>query len=270
MTPPRARTASSVAGPALAAGLALCALLSTTACSALSTPPTARKPDYAPATAAPTPTKRAPATPAGPAALTTAQAQAALVTEADLGEPWMPTQGAATWHDGLLKATTDKPDCRRLLDTLYAEEPFGADAPARAVIGLDDLWNESQLRYQVITRPSAELDRTLAWLRTLPEKCARFTATTGPGYVQGVQVVDAGLPEVGDARQGLRVVLTGETPDGEPTVLTMDLAVVRVGDDALGLTHGGLGEVSPEITQAAVQLGAQRLTEVRRTGRVQV
>ncbi|ANS66610.1 hypothetical protein SLINC_4386 [Streptomyces lincolnensis] len=269
MAPPRVRTAS-VPRVRSASVLALSALLTTTACSALSTPPTAQKPDYAPTTAAPTPKKSAPATPPGPAALTAAQAQAALVTEADLGEPWMPTQGAATWHDGLLKATTRQPDCRRLLDTLYAEEPFGADTPARAVIGLDDVWNESQLRHQVITRPPAELDRTLAWLRTLPQKCARFTATTGPGYVQGVQVVDAGLPEVGDARQGLRVVLTGETPEGEPTVLTMDLVVVRVGDDALGLTHGGLSEVSADVTQAAVQLGAQRLTEVRRTGRVQV
>ena len=37
--------------------------------------------------------------------LTEAQAHAALVTEGDLGAPWAPTQGAATWRDGVLKAT---------------------------------------------------------------------------------------------------------------------------------------------------------------------
>ena len=35
-------------------------------------------------------------------------AQAALVTDADLGEPWTPTQGVATWHDGVLKAKADR------------------------------------------------------------------------------------------------------------------------------------------------------------------
>ncbi len=244
--------------------LALGGLLVTAACSALSTPPTAQKPDYAPST-----------TPAGtsapsPAALTQAQAQAALVTEADLGEPWTPTQGAAIWHDGLLKATTGLPDCRRLLDTLYAEEPFGPGAPPEAVISLDDVWNESQLRYQIVTRNPADVDRAIAWLRTLPKKCARFTATTPQGDRLDGQVTDAALPAVGDARQGLRVTLAGATLNDEPVLLTLDVGVVRVGDDAIGLSHGGLGDIEPEVTQAAVQLGAQRLADVRKLGRTPI
>jgi hypothetical protein len=254
MTPPPSR--------ALAASVvSLCALLTATGCSALSTPPTAQKPDFAPTTTPPGASASSSA--AGAPALTRAQAQAALVTEADLGEPWVPTQGAAIWRDGLLKATTELPDCRRLLDVLYAEELFGANARARAVIGLDDVWNESQLRYQVITHSPADVDRTLAWLRTLPRKCAEFRATTAHGNLQDVQVTDAALPETGDARQGLRVLLSGATLDGDPVQLTLDVAVVRVGDDAIGVTHGG-----PD-TEAAVQLGTQRLTEIRKQGRVQ-
>ncbi|MGW0331652.1 hypothetical protein ACWD0J_07190 [Streptomyces sp. NPDC003011] len=260
MTPaPAART--------LAAALALGALAAVTACSALSTPPTARRPDVTPPSSAPA----ASAAPSPSAAgLTQAQARAALVTEADLGEPWAPTQGAATWHDGLLKATTEQPECRRLLDALYAEELFGADARPRAAISLDDVWNGSQLRYQVVTHSRADVDRSLAWLRTLPQKCAQFPATTAHGNVTDVYVTDAALPEAGDARQGLRIALAGATLNGEPVVLTLDVAVVRVGDDAIGLTHGGLGDVSDDVTQAAVDLGARRLTEVHRHGRAQI
>ncbi|MFE9440434.1 hypothetical protein ACFYO2_15735 [Streptomyces sp. NPDC006602] len=257
MTPPPART--------LAAALTLCALLTATACSALTTPPTAEKPDLA----ATTPTPH-PKSPAATPDLTQAQAQATLLTEVDLGEPWTPTQGAATWHDAVLKATTKKRDCQRLFDTLYSEELFGADARPRAVVGLDDDWNETQLRQQVVAHPAADVDRTLAWLKKLPKKCARFTVKTARGDLHDVEVGKAALPEVGDARQGLRVLVWGETADGEPAAFTLDVAVVRVGDDAIGLTHGGFGEVAPEVAQAVVQLGAQRLTEVRRKGRVEV
>lgn len=38
--------------------------------------------------------------------LTDEQARAALLTQSDLGAPWTATQGAATWRDQLLKATT--------------------------------------------------------------------------------------------------------------------------------------------------------------------
>jgi hypothetical protein len=197
-------------------------------------------------------------------------AEAALITDADLGEPWVPTQGVATWHDEVLKAKADRRECQRLLDALYADELFGADAQPRAVVGMDDEWNEAQLRYQVLARPPAEIDKTLAWLRSLPQKCAQFAATTSTGAVLGVQVGELPLPEAGDARQGLRVLLTGQSPDGEPTTLTLDVAALRVGKDAISVANGGFGDVQTDATQTAVQLGAERLTEVRRQGRVQV
>ncbi|MGW1211598.1 hypothetical protein ACWD5F_18415 [Streptomyces sp. NPDC002499] len=254
----------------VASALSAGTLLTASAC--LSTPPQAHAPLPTIPSSAP-PTSASPSAPAAattPGGLTTAQAQAALVTEADLGDPWAPTQGAATWRDALLKATTNAPDCRRLLDALYADDLFGAGAEPRAVTGLDDTMDEAQLRYQVLALPPAEVDRTLAWLKSLPQKCARFTAVTERGTVQTVQVTEAALPEVGDTRQGLRVTLTSETPDGDPTVLTLDVAAARTGDDTIAVTNGGLGEVSPDITNATLEVGAQRLADVRKQGRAQV
>ncbi|MET8247833.1 hypothetical protein ABZV31_27570 [Streptomyces sp. NPDC005202] len=211
----------------------------------------------------------APTSPITVPALTDAQAQAALITEADLGAPWAPAQGAATWHDELLKAQTDLPDCQRLLDAVYADELLGTPTGAHAVAGFDDGDDEAQLRYQVLAHRPAEVDRTLAWLRTLPQTCARFTAATTRAGVQNVQVFELALPDVGDARQGLRVTLTGESADGEAATLALDVAVVRVGDDAITLTNGGLGAVSADSTRQAVQLGARRLTEVHHQARGQ-
>lgn len=259
MTPAPARTL-------LASALSLTALLTVSACSALTSPPVAE-----PRPIVVSPTAEAPgASPAAAGALTEAQAQAALLTQADLGDAWTPTQGAATWRDSLLKATANAPDCKRLLDTVYTEDLFGADARPRAVVGLDDDMDEAQLRYQVLGQRPADVNRTLNWLRTLPRKCGQFTAKTAQGSVEAVQVTEAELPAVGDARQGLRLTLTSENADGELTGLTVDIAAVRIGDDAIVLTNGGLGDVSSDVTQAAVQLGAQRLTEVRKQGRVQV
>ncbi|MFF7641572.1 hypothetical protein [Streptomyces canus] len=261
MTPPRVARAA-------ASALALSGLLAATACSALSTPPTAPKAPITPPSSAP---PRSPkASPAASSVLTEAMAQAALVTDADLGEPWTPSQGVATWHDGVLKAKADRRECQRLLDALYADEVFGADAQARAVVGMDDVWNEAQMRYQVLARPPAEIDRTLAWLKSLPSKCGQFAATTATGAVLGVQVAEMPLPEAGDARQGLRVLLTGQSPDGAPTTLTLEVAALRVGEDAISVTNGGFGDVQTDATQTAVQLGAERLTQVRKQGRVQV
>ncbi|MET7733986.1 hypothetical protein ABZT02_21830 [Streptomyces sp. NPDC005402] len=265
MTPPRAARAA-------ASALALSGLLAATACSALSTPPTAPKPPITPPSSAPPPSPKASptASPAASSALTEAMAQAALITYADLGEPWTPTQGVATWHDGVLKAKADRRECQRLLDALYADELFGAGAQPRAVVGMDDVWNQAQMRYQVLARPPAEIDKTLAWLKSLPRKCSQFAATTTTGAVLGVQVTVMPLPEAGNARQGLRVLLTGQSPDGAPTTLALDVAALRVGEDAISVTNGGFGDVQTEATQAAVQLGAERLTEVRRQGRVEV
>ncbi|MEU9337824.1 hypothetical protein AB0D49_32450 [Streptomyces sp. NPDC048290] len=203
----------------------------------------------------------------GVRALSDAQAQAALITEADLGEPWMPTEGAATWRDGFLKAAPREPECRRLMDALYADDLLGA--PARATVGLDDGYADGQLRYQVTSGAPADLDRSLAWLRSLPQICAKFVAGGAGGARHTVTVEDVPLPETGDTRQGLRVTVTRDLDDG-PVTLTLDVAAVRVGDDALTVTNGGLGEILTDTTTAAVELGAERLAEVRRQGRVQV
>ena len=202
--------------------------------------------------------------------LTDAQAQATLVTQNDLGSPWAPSQGAATWRDGMLKATTGDADCRRLLDALYTEDLFGRDARVRATNTLDDGMDGAQLRYQVVTDRPDGIDRTLSWLKTLPKKCDRFTATTAGQAVQTVEVAGLPLPDAGDARQALRVTLTGETPEGDLTGLNLELAVARVGGDAIVVTNGGPADVSTDVTQAAVGIGTQRLTEVRKQGRVQV
>ncbi|MFJ4949442.1 hypothetical protein [Streptomyces sp. NPDC088760] len=196
------------------------------------------------------------------------QAQAALINQTDLGAPWTATRGAATWRDGLLKTHTSVGECQRLLDALYSEELLGV--PARVAVGLDDADTDAQLRYQIAARRPADVDAVLAWLRTMPVRCARFTATTELGLVEDVQVVDAPLPEVGDARQGLRVTLATTTPDDQEYLLTMDVAAVRVGEDAFALTNAGLGDVPNDATQAAVQIGALRLADIRKQGRAQV
>jgi hypothetical protein len=205
-----------------------------------------------------------------PRELTEAEAQAALVTPGDLGDPWGTTQGAATWRDGVLKATSEEPDCRRLLEALYTDDLFQTEPRVRAVTGLDDPLDQTQLRYQVLGPDPAAVDRTLAWMRTLPGRCGRFTAVTERGAVLGVQVSDAALPEVGDVRQGLRVTVAGGTEDGRTDMLTLDVVAVRLGDDMIAFTHGGLGEVSADTTNAVVQVGAARLDGIRKQGRKQV
>ncbi|WP_328872686.1 hypothetical protein OHT76_22710 [Streptomyces sp. NBC_00287] len=247
----------------IAPALALGALLTATACGADGSDTPAKPAASASPTASPTASVPSPA--AAPA-LTEAQARAALITEADLGEPWSATQGAATWRDGMLKASAEKADCRRLLDVLYAEEFFGPDARTRAVTGLDDDWDGAQIRYQVVAHPPKEVDGTLSWLKSLPKKCGEFTAVTATGEPEYAAVTELELPEVGDARQGLRINLT----TADETTLTLDLAAVRVGDDAITLTNGGLGDVPAEATWVATELGAQRLAEVRKLGRAEV
>ncbi|WP_318275188.1 hypothetical protein [Streptomyces pharetrae] len=252
------------------AALATAVLLGAAACSAIKVDPERPTAPSSPASVSSAAgVSRSPA-PATPPALTAAQAQAALITWTDLGEPWAPTQGAAAWRDAFLKVRVARgtaPDCQRLLDALYADELLGA--PARAVVGLDDTYHKAQLRYQVTAQRPAAVDRTLRWLRTLPGRCATFAATSANGTLQQVEVAGAALPEAGDARQGLRVTSTIEY-QGEPVSLTLDVAAVRVGQDAFTLTNGGLGDVYSEVTAAAVQLGAERLAAVRKQGRVLV
>ncbi|MGW0610538.1 hypothetical protein [Streptomyces sp. NPDC002788] len=202
--------------------------------------------------------------------LTDTQTRAALVTEADLGEPWVPTRGARTWRDGLLKGTTEDPDCQRLLDVLYTEELFGPPQGPHAMTALDDGDTDAQMRYQIAAHRPADADRALDWLKSMPGRCGQFTAATNRGGVQGVQVGELPLPPVGDTRQALRVTLAGETEEGELTYLTVDIAGVRLGEEAITVTHAGLGEVYEDVTQQAVQLGAQRLAEIRKQARAQI
>ncbi|GGJ16185.1 hypothetical protein [Streptomyces brasiliensis] len=246
----------------LAAALAAAALLTVSGC-------LSREPDRANGTGTDAPST-GPGSAAAPA-LTAAQAQSALITETDLGGPWTPTEGTATWRDGLLKATTNVPDCQRLLDVLYSDELLGDQSTTPAVVALDDGDDQAQLRYQVATRHPADVDRTLAWMRTLPQRCEQFTAATTAAGLQYVQVTNAELPVVGDARQGLRVTLTGQTTnDGyDPVTLTLDVAAVRVGDDTIALTNGALGTEPSDVTRQALEVGVQRLTQVRRQTRVQ-
>ncbi|MFE6408717.1 hypothetical protein ACFVOR_17475 [Streptomyces sp. NPDC057837] len=250
--------------------LALTVLAGTAGCTVRDEP----RPRWFSATASASPTSPAsPAVeqPAGPGAgLAEEKARAALITETDLGEPWVPTRGARTWRDGLLKATTEDPECRRLLDALYTEELFGTPEGPGATAAFDSAGTDAQLHYRVAAHPPADVDRTLDWLRSLPGRCGEFTASATRGGVQGVEVGDLPLPPVGDARQALRVTLAGETEEGELTYLTMDIAGVRVGEEAIVVTHGGLDEVDADVTQEAVRLGAQRLAELGKQGRAQI
>ncbi|MGW4223807.1 hypothetical protein ACWEG1_10095 [Streptomyces bauhiniae] len=249
--------------------LPLGSLLALSGCATLGLehPPTAT---YSlPTVEKPSATSKAPA--AGDSALTDAQAQAALVTESDLGSPWAAADSIATWRDGMLKAKSEVAECQRLLDALYSDQVLGA--PARVAVALDDPGTQAQLRYQIGARRPSDVDADLKWLGEMPAKCARFTATTQTGWTEDVQVSDLALPEVGDRRQGLRVTLTAtdpENPDADEQDLTLELAAARVGEDAFALTNGGQGDVPNDATQAAVQIGALRLADVRRQGRAQV
>ncbi|GGW54022.1 hypothetical protein GCM10010503_34070 [Streptomyces lucensis JCM 4490] len=242
-------------------------LLAVGGCAALGLHHPATAPHPLPTIDRPDPTVRHSARADG-SALSDEQAQSALITQSDVGASWIPTRGAATWRDGLLKATTPARECQPLLDALYSDELLGG--PARVTVGLDDADTDAQLRYQIGARRAADVDAALTWLRTMPVHCARFTATTERGLVEDVQVVDAPLPEVGDARQGLRIGIATTTDNGEKYLLTLDLAAVRVGTDSFAFTNGGLGDVPNDATQAAVQIGALRLADIQKQGRAQV
>ncbi|MET9832145.1 hypothetical protein ABZ078_23235 [Streptomyces sp. NPDC006385] len=253
----------------VASTLSAGALLTASACSAVGLEEAARAVRAPVSPASPAATAGAPTVPAADPTLTHAQARAALIGEADLGEPWVPTEGFATWRDAMLKATTESEACHRLLDSLYTEEVFGPDARTRASVGLDDEWDEAQLRYRIVAHRPADVDRTLAWLGGMPGECGSFTATAGGGPME-VRVREIELPEAGDARQGLRVVLSAVSEYEDAPTLTLDVAAVRVGDDAIVVTTGGLGEVPADATQAAVEVGAHRLAEVRKRGRANI
>ncbi|MFF7841028.1 hypothetical protein ACFZC6_19705 [Streptomyces ossamyceticus] len=242
--------------PLLGAGL----LLGTaTACVADRTPPPRGFPEAAvdEATLPPSPSAR----PAAPA-LTDARARSALLRQGDLGGAWSGTRGAATWRDGLLKGRTDPAECQELLDAFYAEDLLGAPRGGRAVTGFDDDEYGAQLRYQVGAYDPAQVDERLDHFRSLAGECREFTVTGFGDREYAAEVTPVDLPRgIGDARQGLRLVVRGDV-GGEEGALTLDLAAVRVGDTAVLLTHGGLYGIDEATTREAARAGAERLQQV--------
>ncbi|MEU1474054.1 hypothetical protein [Streptomyces sp. NPDC005760] len=247
-----------VLAPALAAGV----LLTTASCS--------DGDDSGPARADTSEISSSPLAQESPAPLTPAGARAALVTEADLEDDWTQVKNAATWRDSLLVGKVDvddfltgkaeAADCQKLLDRLYTGDLLGKPSGASALTGFEE--GESRLLYQVAAYAKAGLDTSFAWLKSLPVTCDQFTATGSSGAKRTVQVTERSLPKEGDARRGLRVTVQG-TSGGAPTTLTLEVAALRVGADAITVTNGGLDGADGDSTDQAVKLGTARLKDVQ-------
>lgn len=142
---------------------------------------------------------------------------------------------------------------------MYAEDILGKPRGGTAVKGFDDYEYGAQLRYQVGAYDRADVDARLGRLRQLVDKCGEFTITGAQGREHGAEVTPVELPgDLGDARQGLRLVVSGDV-EGEDSALTLDLATVRVGDTAALVTHGGLYGIDDTATRDAAQAGVKRL-----------
>lgn len=273
-TPPRPAGPAGPAGPTrpgrpvrvLAVALAVGTLLATAACSddgddSASTDSSTATSSVGGRTATPSPT----ITP-----LTSAGAQTALITAGDLEDNWTQVKTAASWRNRMLIGTVDAAqfltgktqaaDCQRLLDGLYDEDLLGPPPGPSALTGFTE--GNSRLLYQVAAYQPASLDQSFDWLKTLPTACDQFNAVASDGSTRTVQVVEASLPKSGDARQGLTVTVAGPS-GGTPVTLTMDVAVVRVGDDAITVTNGGTDGADHDSTEDAVSHGTTRLKDVR-------
>ncbi|MCF4135671.1 hypothetical protein L1856_00090 [Streptomyces sp. Tue 6430] len=210
------------------------------------------------------------ATPSPSATLSETGARNALITAADIEDDWVQVKNPQSWSDKLLigqvdaaqfvTGKTDAADCQRLVDALYDETLLGSPSGASALNGFQE--GDSRLLYQVAAYQKATLDKSMDWLGKLPETCDQFTLTGGDSGDRTVQVVETSLPKEGDARQGLTVTVKG-TSNGDPVTLTLDVAVVRVGDDAITITNGGLDGADEDTTKAAVEQGTKRLKEVQ-------
>ncbi|MZE75159.1 hypothetical protein, partial [Streptomyces sp. SID5789] len=201
--------------------------------------------------------------------LTESGAKAALLTEGDLEGDWNQVQDADKWRDQMLvgevdvsdflTAKTDASDCQELLDGLYGEKLLGEPSGPSAVTGFEQ--GDSRLLDQVAGYDRGGLDDRLEWMDSLPQKCDQFTATDSEGEKRTVQVTEASVPEVGDARAGLRVTVQGST-GGDPATLSLDVAVVRVGTSALTVTGGGLDGDQADAVEQGVRQGTDRLKTV--------
>ncbi|MEU0071122.1 hypothetical protein ABZ027_16490 [Streptomyces sp. NPDC006332] len=208
--------------------------------------------------------------PSGGPRLTVAGARAALITEADIEDDWTKVADAASWRDTLLvdkvdvadflTAKADAADCQRLLDSLYDDDLLGKPSGASALTGFEE--GDSRLLYQAASYDDKALVDSLDWLKSLPTECDEFTAIDSAGDKRTVQVTENPVPKEGDARQGLQVVVQG-TADDVPTTLTLDVAVVRVGTDAITVTAGGPHGGASDSVERAVQQGTPRLKDVQ-------
>ncbi|MFJ8149505.1 hypothetical protein ACIQ6R_31340 [Streptomyces sp. NPDC096048] len=206
---------------------------------------------------------------ASPSALTEPGAKAALLTEADLEGDWNQVQDADKWRDRLLvgevdvsdflTAKTDAADCQKLLDGLYRDNLLGQPSGPSALTGFEQ--GDSRLLEQVAAYDRAGLDAGLKWMDALPQECDQFTATDEAGEKRTVQVTEASVPEVGDAREGLHVTVQGTAADN-PATLTLDIVAVRVGTSALTVTGGGLDGDEAASVEQAVRQGTERLKTV--------
>ncbi|GGW96361.1 hypothetical protein [Streptomyces lomondensis] len=209
-------------------------------------------------------------TPSPAATLSEGGARTALITEADIEDDWTQVKETEVqnWHDSLLIGRVDvsdfltakaqAADCQRLLDSLFDDDLLGRPSGVSALRGFTQ--GDSRLLYQVASYDRTDPQESLNWMAGLPQECDEFTVTDGRDQ-RTVQVVDASLPKVGDAREGLRVTVRGPIGGTEAT-LTLDVAAVRVGNNAITVTAGGLDGDEQDSTGQAARLGTQRLEDV--------
>ncbi|MEW1994215.1 hypothetical protein ACFWFH_10440 [Streptomyces coelicoflavus] len=206
---------------------------------------------------------------ASPGTLTESGAKAALLTEADLEGGWNQVQDADKWRDRLLvgevdvaaflSAKAEAAECRQLIDGLYRDNLLGEPSGPSALTGFEQ--GDSRLLEQVAGYDRAGLDDRLKWLDSLPQTCDEFTVTDSDGNKRTVQVTEASVPDVGDAREGVHVTVQGNA-DATPVTLTLDIAAVRVGTSALTVTSGGLDGGQASSVERGVRQGTERLQTV--------
>ncbi|MFB6598726.1 hypothetical protein [Streptomyces diastaticus] len=248
----------------LTAVVATGTLLATAACSGGQSAPAARQ------SAAPVRQAEDSPSPSPSATLTGKSAREALITEADIEEQWSKAKDPGSWRDSLLlgqvdaaeflTGKSDAKECQGLVDALYDDTLLGKPSGPSALAGFQQ--GEQRLLYQVGAYDSMDLQKSMKWLGTLPESCDTFTLTGEGGGKRSVEVVEASLPKVGEARQGLSVRVKGDS-DGQPVTLSLDVAAVRMGTDAFTVMNGGVDGADPSTTKNAVQQGAHRLEEVQ-------
>ncbi|MFJ5777017.1 hypothetical protein [Streptomyces sp. NPDC093094] len=257
---------------AVAAALALGALLATGACSDGDDDTGASDTGASPGASAGTSRAAAPAaraTTTAPAVLTQKGAETALITEADIEDDWTQVKDAQDWHDSMLigsvdvddfiSGKSDAADCQKLLDGLYDENLLGKPSGASAVTGFE--MDDSRLYYQVASYGRSSLDSSMKWLGSLPDKCDRFTVTGSGGGDRVVEVIETDLPDKGDAHEALQVTVEGES-GGNPATLTLNVGVVRVGDNAVTVIAGGLDGGEEDSMETALEQGTDRLNDV--------